>query len=106
GVAARLRGTGAGRGVVSRLGGDELGIMLPMADVTLARVVAGRLISAMRRPIRVVGPRVSIDAQVGVDLSGPEHADPESLLRGADRAMYAAKRAGRGRFVVVASTSV
>ncbi|HZT13795.1 MAG TPA: GGDEF domain-containing phosphodiesterase, partial [Candidatus Baltobacteraceae bacterium] len=39
-------------------------------------------------------------ASVGVVLSGPRYEHPEELLRDADIAMYRAKEAGRGRFVV------
>jgi diguanylate cyclase (GGDEF)-like protein/PAS domain S-box-containing protein len=79
---------------VCRLGGDEFTIV--MEDATLPRdayLVAERIADSLERPIDVGGVLVRCRASVGVACS-PEHGrDAESLLAGADRAMYMAKAA-------------
>lgn len=82
--------------VVSRFGGDELVVLMP--DTTLADAIAAaeRLradVADHRTPI--VGGPAAISLSIGV-AGADGCADVESLLRGADAALYAAKRAGRG----------
>ncbi|HWE40340.1 MAG TPA: EAL domain-containing protein [Isosphaeraceae bacterium] len=90
----RLREVVAGPGVVARLGGDEFGVLLPGADAAAAGRAAAALLAAIRRPVVAAGKIIEVGASVGVALC-PDHGDdPIALLRCADVAMYAAKRAG------------
>ncbi|HXN61759.1 MAG TPA: diguanylate cyclase [Acidimicrobiales bacterium] len=79
-----------------RYGGEEFLILLPATGLEGAKEAAVRLrasISAIRVP--VVDRRISLSVGIAVL---PEHAlDGQSLERAADRALYAAKRAGRDR---------
>jgi GGDEF domain-containing protein len=52
--------------------------------------VRARLVEQPREP--------NITASVGATVTSDSRADPEGLLREADKAMYAAKRAGGNRF--------
>jgi diguanylate cyclase (GGDEF)-like protein/PAS domain S-box-containing protein len=85
--------------LVARLGGDEFAIII--ADSTgrneLARIAAS-LLKALEAPFRIDGKDQHIGATIGIALAPEDGADPESLVRNADEAMYAAKRAGRNRF--------
>lgn len=60
-----------------------------------------RLISAMEQPIQLsTGPQVQVSTSIGVAFY-PTHAhDIGELVRKADKALYAAKAAGRGRFAL------
>jgi diguanylate cyclase (GGDEF)-like protein/PAS domain S-box-containing protein len=98
---AGVRGAGErGRDEVCRLGGDELAIILRGATEDVARSTADRLIAAAREPIQLDGEVViSIGASIGIAVgAGDRNAD--TVLRLADRAMYQAKQAGRGRYAV------
>jgi diguanylate cyclase (GGDEF)-like protein len=85
-----------------RYGGEELAVLLPATDATGARVVA----EALRKTIAGLElvhegkklPRVS--ASFGVAVFPTHGTTEENLLRAADRALYAAKAAGRNCVVV------
>ena len=66
-----------------------------MTDEASACSVAGRVLSALQEPIGVHGRRVAIDASIGIALPS-DVQDAHALLRHADRALYAAKAAGKG----------
>ena len=83
---------------MARLGGDEFAIVLPASgDAAGARAVLQRCLAEIERPIAIVGGhRVTISASIGVVLALGT-CDTAAVMRGADEAMYAAKRAGKGR---------
>ncbi|HXH92720.1 MAG TPA: GGDEF domain-containing protein [Thermoanaerobaculia bacterium] len=83
-----------------RLGGDEFVVVLPAVDDTAARVVAERLRQAVEKTDFVIqGNPSRLQVSIGFALSGPGDDDLDALLRRADLAMYAAKRAGRNQIV-------
>ncbi|TFV83349.1 bifunctional diguanylate cyclase/phosphodiesterase [Blastococcus sp. CT_GayMR20] len=94
-VAGRLRAAVSEAGIVARLGGDEFSVLLPDADHQQALRVAGRVLEALERPVRLDGLEVTVTAAVGVALA-PAHGDDASgLLKRADVAMYGAKSSTR-----------
>ncbi len=78
---------------VARLGGDEFAILLPsVSGLAQARDIAERVAGVLARPFPVEGITVEVGVSIGVALY-PEHgADASELMRGADVAMYVAKR--------------
>jgi diguanylate cyclase (GGDEF)-like protein len=78
--------------LVARLGGDEFVVLLPGADAAAAEVVASRMVEAVDRI-----EQCTVTASIGV-ASGAM-PDVRAMLRRADAAMYAAKRAGGNRVV-------
>ena len=95
-VADRLLGCVLERDTVGRLGGDEFAIVLPGRTAEQGAAVARRALAALRRPIGIAGQETRIGASIGVaQHDGRSGAD--ELLADADIAMYAAKRAGKGR---------
>jgi predicted signal transduction protein with EAL and GGDEF domain len=84
---------------VARLGGDEFLIMLThVKDVSDAAVAAERLMGAMAAEFVVQGQSLHVSCSVGISVF-PEHgADPETLIKNADAAMYSAKESGRKNF--------
>ncbi len=78
---------------LARLGGDEFAILLPrLDDREDAAHVADRIALVLAEPVEIDRGAVMATASVGLHLARAADATPESLLRGADRGMYAAKR--------------
>ncbi len=84
-------------GQVARLGGDEFVLVLPGMPQEQADAQLRRLQEALaHRPFQHEGQRVHVRFSAGVAQWRPgESAD--ALLQRADRALYAAKQAGRDR---------
>ena len=102
-VATRVRAVARETDTVARLGGDEFAILMPtVAGVGEAAASAGRILAVFTESFTLGDMSLQVDASLGVALL-PEHASDEmELLRLADVAMYAAKRAKLG-FVVYTS---
>ena len=98
-VAAILREMGRRPGdLAARYGGEEFAILLP--DVNLARAIL--MAESLRHQVRDyefdagTGCPLHLTLSVGVAARVPTlDARPDALLDGADRALYAAKQAGR-----------
>ena len=82
--------------LLARLGGDEFAVALADDDPAAAQAVAERVLGAFDDPFLLRGLSIVASASVGAAVSGPQ-STPVSLLRDADLAMYAAKRAGGSR---------
>jgi diguanylate cyclase (GGDEF)-like protein len=95
GVADRLRAIFRSGDTVARLGGDEFGILIEGgAEIDL---FASRTLEALARPMSLSGRQVSVHASIGVALidGTDQDIDDQELLKRADVAMYAAKKAGK-----------
>jgi diguanylate cyclase (GGDEF)-like protein/PAS domain S-box-containing protein len=92
-VAAGLRERVRETDVLARLGGDEFAVLLPVETAAQAEVVARALVAVVRER----GARHGVTASLGVAPVDATLADGDELLVRADRAMYAAKAAGRDR---------
>jgi diguanylate cyclase (GGDEF)-like protein len=98
-MATRLRGSMQPGDTVARLGGDEFVVVLPELE-SRQRLLerAEALLALVAEPCTIgEGYGVAVSTSLGLRLVPPDDADPDLLLRQADQAMYAAKRAGRGR---------
>ena len=108
-VAVRLRTTLREADLVTRIGGDEfvaLGTTCRSAES--ARAFADRIHQALDEPLRIgeQDQEARISCSIGIAMY-PEHgASASELLQAADRAMYAAKRAGRARYAMADSSGV
>jgi diguanylate cyclase (GGDEF)-like protein len=85
--------------LLGRLGGEEFVVVLPEADEAAARVGAERLRQAVEAAeFSAQHRRIPLRVSIGVAIVD-DGDDFASMLRRADQAMYAAKRAGRNRVV-------
>lgn len=84
---------------VARVGGDEFVLVFPGAgDSAKLEAVACRIIEELSRPIDFEGKPCRISGSVGIALSSQyDNPDAERMQGDADEALYASKRAGRGR---------
>jgi diguanylate cyclase (GGDEF)-like protein/PAS domain S-box-containing protein len=89
----------AGDDTVARFGGDEFVVVSAGVGPDQALQQAQRFLGAVQRA-EVLGVSNHVSASIGVATSRRDDADPERLIRDADAAMYAAKRAGRARCAV------
>lgn len=80
----------------ARLGGDEFVVLLPETDRDEAVEIAERLLAGLGEDLG--DPPLA--ASVGVAVSPPDGGTVDALVRWADEAMYAAKRAGGRRLHV------
>jgi len=80
----------------ARLGGDEFVVLCENTAPDDAAHVAARIVDGLRAPIAANGTSLIVTASVGIADAGVS-LSAEDLLKGADLAMYRAKRAGRDR---------
>jgi|GEM_PF-2942612 len=91
--------------IVSRYGGEEFVIILPMTNLEGARIVAERIRTAVME-CKFLGdmnaPQVSISVSCGVSAYNRKMENREDLVREADTALYQAKETGRNKTVLYA----
>jgi len=92
-IARRLESVVRASDTVARVGGDEFVVLsLGTRDEDEASALVGRLRKSLRRPYRVEGGIIEIDASIGWALFPSDGATPEELLGRADAQMFATKR--------------
>ena len=101
-VAKRLQQQTRATDFVARAGGDEFILLLHgLTDASALESVANRVVRAVSAPVEFEGNACFIGACAGAVLRpAGENLAFTSLLRTADKALYAAKAEGSGRVVV------
>ena len=95
-IAERVGGCIRQEDTIARLGGDEFTVLLPgIAKEEDAATIAQKILEAVRLPFFIEHRELFITTSIGVTLFPEDGADPESLVRNADTAMYRAKEQGR-----------
>ena len=84
---------------VARVGGDEFVLVFPgMTETAQLEAIARRIIEQLTEPIEFEGQTCRISASIGISISTEyEEPLPDRMQQDADEALYASKRAGRGR---------
>jgi len=82
------------QGIVSRLGGDEFGVLVPAVGAEEAEQLVGKVLQVLNAPIEVGSFHAHVSASAGLAAMA-KGLTPEDMLRRADIAMYSSKRAGR-----------
>jgi len=84
-----------------RIGGDEFVVLLEgVQHRDEACAVAQRLVEVLAAPYRIGSQLVHSSASIGIVTSAQAANDANTVMRDADTAMYEAKKAGRGRYMV------
>ena len=86
---------------VARLGGDEFTLLISDSKLTISRPAlmefARGVLETICQPHEIEGRSCVVGASVGVGLFPDDAITADHLVRAADRAMYEAKRTGKGR---------
>ena len=106
-IAERLRTVGRVMDTPARLGGDEFALLLEDLKTTDdALLVAERALGLLATPFELGGQSVNVSASIGVAVRTDAMIGVDALIHEADAAMYAAKRAGKGRVMRAAPVSL
>nr|NNM89501.1 EAL domain-containing protein [Bacilli bacterium] len=90
---------------VSRLGGDEFGLLSAnLKDMDEIVHFAERLMRVFAAPFQVLGGSFYLSASIGLSVYPDHGTDEETLLQNADMAMYAAKAEGKARYQLYTPT--
>ncbi len=106
-VSQRLREQTRNADIVTRYGGEEFVVILPMTTKPHARLVAEKLRAAIAAAVIAdAGPDgARITISVGVSTFPEDSSTATGLLQAADAALYAAKDRGRNRVEAFNETS-
>lgn len=100
--ASLLRETLRDEDVLGRYGGEEFIVVMPETEAAAARFPAERFLKLLER--REVenqdGTPVCVTASIGISGLGMDGTDEHALVAAADKALYAAKAAGKNRVVL------
>lgn len=93
--------------VVARYGGEEFAMLLPGADIEMAKIMAQRCMDELSKAAiphanSPVAPWLTISIGVATAVAD-QNLLPESLVECADAALYRTKGSGRARFEVVSA---
>ncbi|BBO89371.1 response regulator [Desulfosarcina ovata] len=87
--------------LIARYGGEEFSIVLPYADLTVAKNVASRLLEAVSNHLEIdTAPVARLSVSIGISIFPDLCETPEDLLKTADLALYQAKNRGKNQYCV------
>lgn len=98
-VAQRLRSLVRGSDIIGRMGGDEFAVLVTaMEQLADMDQLASKLVTQLSQPYPGLdGHSLQLSPSIGIAFFPRDGHDVDTLCRHADMAMYASKRAGRGR---------
>jgi diguanylate cyclase (GGDEF)-like protein/PAS domain S-box-containing protein len=86
---------------LARIGGDEfVAVLADLERPEDCEPALERLLQAAADPVSIRASTLQVSVSIGVAFYPQDGADADLLLRQADQAMYAAKQAGRNRFLM------
>ncbi|MDP4084100.1 MAG: EAL domain-containing protein [Bacillota bacterium] len=92
---SRLRSSLDSNFVITRQGGDEIGIICPDTNKILAEEVARKILDVFNSPILTKNHIIQVHFSIGISLF-PNHAEDEmTLVKHADIALYHVKNSGK-----------
>ena len=100
-IADRLQAALRPADTVARFGGDEFVVLCEdLVSQQDAVAIAERVNEAVSGPFVIDDVEVFVGVSIGIAFPDDSDADPETLIRDADAAMYQAKDRGRARWVI------
>ena len=84
---------------IARLSGDEFAVLLPdIHHVDDVLPITNKILQQYSEPFVIENHELFITTSIGIAIFPDNGTDPDTLLKNADTAMYAAKAKGRGTF--------
>jgi len=97
--AQRLKESIRAEDTLARMGGDEFMIIIEdHVNPNTSRVVAQKIIDAMKNPIELESETIKLSTSIGIALYDKDAQESNELIKNADLAMYDAKQSGRDNF--------
>lgn len=97
-IAHRLQSVVRDEDTVSRQGGDEFVIVLPLTDAQQAAHVADELQAQVRRICKLEHNELVVTSSIGIAMYPEDGGDFETLAQRADAAMFRSKESGRDTY--------
>ncbi|MFP7472938.1 EAL domain-containing protein [Niallia taxi] len=98
-ITMRLQKTIKGKGVIGRLGGDEFLICLTeIKNSAEVKRLIKDIQTEMKQPFQIEGGQKDITLSIGISYYPNDGNNCDALIKHADMAMYAAKKAGRNNY--------
>ena len=94
-VAVRLKAVAPEGATVARFGGDEFIIACEAHDRREVEHLAMKMMDEITRPMRIDGNRLEIASSMGIAVMPDDGEDIDTLMQGADLALYHSKVNGR-----------
>lgn len=95
-IAERMEAASRPSDLLARLGGDEFALFIEVDSEAEAHQRANGLLAACMAEVVFEGFHLLPSVSIGAAMPATAVLDCETLLRNADRALFAAKRSGRG----------
>ena len=105
--ASRLQQSVRVTDTVARLGGDEFVVVLEgVNNADEPRIVARKIVASVSKPLEIEGRTLALTTSIGIafrrEILAADAATAETMIGRADAALYAAKKAGRNTWRVMA----
>ena len=97
-IATRLRKQCPPDATIARFGGDEFIIACETDSRAELELLAESLLQAITHPIRIDSDRLEIHSSMGIAMMPDDGNDIDSLMQGADLALYHSKVNGRNQY--------
>lgn len=98
-VVRRVTGALRSEDVFARIGGDEFTIYCTAGSRSDLERVADKVRDIVTKPFHVDGKETLVGTSIGIARFPEDGRDYDTLLAAADKAMYAAKKGGKGCYV-------
>lgn len=100
-IARRLKRHLGVHDTLARIAGDQFAVLLlSQQDPRELAGLAERIRRSLRSPIKIAGQDIVVTGSLGISVYDGDSTSPEELLKGAEIAMYRAKRKGADRIEI------